>query len=275
LIQLLITLGSDPEDTILDFFSGSASSADAVLHLNSINFQKRKFIQVQIPETTDNKSDAHKAGYKNICEIGKERIRRAGKKVIKEQQSTIVDTKVALKKFINTALIKDNGQWTLPNDILVDEEVENLLDDLNGLQSALDSLDTGFRVYRLDSSNMKDVYYEPQKYTQTLLDNLYNSVKEDRTADDLLAQIMLDWGLPLSLNIQRTTIEEKEVFKVAGNSLYACFDKGVDEGFAKAIAKEKPLRIVFKDSSFKDDTAKMNVQQLLKQLSSNTEMKVI
>jgi adenine-specific DNA-methyltransferase len=122
---------------------------------------------------------------------------------------------------------------------------------------------------------MADVYYKPQDYKQEQLDLFADNVKEDRTADDLLAQIMLDWGLPLSLNIERTKIEGKEVFKVAGNSLYACFDKDIEEDFAKAIAKEKPLRIVFKDSSFKDDTAKVNVKQLLKQLSSETEMKVI
>jgi adenine-specific DNA-methyltransferase len=122
---------------------------------------------------------------------------------------------------------------------------------------------------------MADVYYKPQDYKQEQLELFADNVKEGRTADDLLAQIMLDWGLPLSLNIERVTIKGKEVFKVAGNSLYACFDKDIEEDFAKAIAKEKPLRIVFKDSSFKDDTAKVNVKQLLKQLSSETEMRVI
>ena len=122
---------------------------------------------------------------------------------------------------------------------------------------------------------MQDVYYKPQDYSPTLLDLLEDNVKEDRNAEDLLTQIMLDWGLPLSLKIERKTIAGKEVFAVAEDSLYACFDMGIDEAFAKEIAKEKPLRIVFRDKGFKDDTAKENVKQLLKQLSPETEMKVI
>lgn len=136
-------------------------------------------------------------------------------------------------------------------------------------------IDYGFRVYRLDSSNMQDVYYSPQDYKQSNLDLFADNVKPDRTPDDLLAQVMLDWGLPLSLKIEQISINGKHVFKVAYNSLFACFDKGIDEEFAKAIAKEKPLRIVFRDSSFKNDTAKENVKQLLKQLSPETEMKVV
>ncbi len=133
----------------------------------------------------------------------------------------------------------------------------------------------GFRVYRLDSSNMQDVYYKPQDYDQNNLDLFGDNVKSDRTADDLLAQVMLDWGLPLSLKIKQVEVSCKKVFKVAKNSLYACFDNGIDEDFAKEIAKDEPLRIVFKDSGFKNDTAKTNVKQLLKQLSPETEMKVI
>ena len=136
-------------------------------------------------------------------------------------------------------------------------------------------IDYGFRVYRLDESNMQDVYYKPQDYDQTNLDLFADNVKLDRTADDLLAQVMLDWGLPLSLKIEQANISGKKVFKVAENSLYACFDSGIDEAFAKEIAKDEPLRIVFKDSAFKNDTAKTNVKQLLKQLSPETEMKVI
>src|SRR5699024_2466439 len=138
-----------------------------------------------------------------------------------------------------------------------------------------DTQDYGFRVYRLDSSNMKDIFYKPHEFPQTLLDNADKNVKEDRSAEDLLTQIILDWGLPLSLPIERKPIHGKEVFAVAGNSLYACFDLGIDEDFAKEVAKDSPLRVVFKDSGFKDDTAKENVRQLLKQLSAETEMKVI
>ena len=143
------------------------------------------------------------------------------------------------------------------------------------IQNEDDSIDYGFRVYRLDSSNMEDVYYRPQDYDQSNLDLFGDNVKSDRTADDLLAQVMLAWGLPLSLKIEQTEISGKKVFKVAENSLYACFDSGIDEEFAKAIAKDEPLRIVFKDNGFASDTAKVNVQQLLKQLSPSTEMKVI
>jgi len=136
-------------------------------------------------------------------------------------------------------------------------------------------IDYGFRVYRLDDSNMQNVYYKPQDYRQESLDLFADNVKPDRTPDDLLAQVMLYWGLPLSLKISQLTVLDKKVFKVAENSLYACFDKGIDEEFAKEIAKDKPLRIVFRDNGFKNDTAKTNVKQLLKQLSPETEMKVI
>jgi adenine-specific DNA-methyltransferase len=263
------------KDIVLDFFSGSASTAHAIINENIRDYGKRKFIMVQIPELTDSDSNEYKAGYKNICELGKERIRRAGKKILEQQAAIIEAKKAALEKMVNGELLINNRQFVFPKTVIKDEKAESLLQELNDLQSALDNLDTGFRVYHLDSSNMADVYYKPQDYKQEQLELFADNVKEGRTADDLLAQIMLDWGLPLSLNIERVTIKGKEVFKVAGNSLYACFDKDIEEDFAKAIAKEKPLRIVFKDSSFKDDTAKVNVKQLLKQLSSETEMRVI
>tara|TARA_R110000782_G_scaffold159448_6_gene251618 strand:+ start:1374 stop:3314 length:1941 start_codon:yes stop_codon:yes gene_type:complete len=221
---LMETCRVSDNDIVLDFFSGSASSAQAVLAKSAEDKKPRKFIMVQLPEVNEPDSDEYKAGYKNICEIGKERIRRAAKKIKEETKADI---------------------------------------------------DYGFRVYRLDESNMQDVYYKPQDYDQGQLDAFADNVKPDRSSDDLLAQILLDWGLPLSLPIEQVNIENKHVFKVAGNSLYTCFDTGIDEGFAKAVAKEKPLRIVFKDSGFKNDTAKENVKQLLKQLSPDTEMKVL
>ena len=211
-------------DVVLDFFAGSASSAHSILNENSADNGNRKFIMVQLPELTDPDGDAFKLGFKNIPDIGKERIRRAAKKIKEETGADI---------------------------------------------------DYGFRVYRLDDSNMQDVYYTPQEYKQQDLELFKDNVKPDRTAEDLLTQVILDWGLPLSLKIEKSDVEGKEVFKVAGNSLYACFDSDVDEAFAKAIAAEQPLRIVFKDASFKDDTAKENVKQLLKQLSPETEMRVI
>lgn len=224
LLEEILKLGSHSDSIVLDFFSGSGSCAHATMQLNAKDDGSRKYILVQLPETTDPKTEANKAGFKNICEIGKERIRRAAKKIKEETGAEI---------------------------------------------------DYGFRVYRLDESNMQDVYYRPQDYKQDALDLFADNVKPDRTPDDLLAQVMLDWGLPLSLKIEQVKISGKQVFKVAEDSLYACFDKGIDEEFAKAIAKDKPLRIVFRDNGFKDDTAKTNVKQLLKQLSPETEMKVI
>lgn len=224
LIKRMLLLSTNPNNIILDFFSGSATTAHAVMQLNKEDGGNRKYIMVQLPEATDEKSEAFKAGYKNICEIGKERIRRAA----------------------------------------------------NQLRANTDThTDLGFRVYRVDSSNMQDVYYRPQDYKQTQMDLFADNVKPGRTAEDLLTQVMLDWGLPLSLKIEQKTISGKEVFSVAGDSLYACFATGVDEAFARETAKEKPLRMVFRDSSFKDDTAKENVRQLLKQLSPATEMRVI
>lgn len=234
---------------------------------------------VQIPEATDEKSEAYKAGYKNICEIAKERIRRAGKKIVNDQLSMVNEKKSQLERMANGELLKVDGReneaWAFPEGVTIDEKAESLLEEINHLQFAINHLDTGFRVFRLDESNMQDVYYRPQDYKQDTLDMFADNVKPDRTADDLLAQIMLDWGLPLSLKIEQVTISGKNVFKVAENSLYACFDTNIDETFAKAIALDKPLRIVFRDSGFKDDTAKTNVKQLLKQLSPDTEMKVV
>lgn len=224
IISNLIELICQPESIILDFFSGSSSTAHATLQINATTKSKRKFIMVQLPESIEETGEAFRKGYKNICEVGKERIRNAGKMILEETKEDI---------------------------------------------------DYGFRVYQLDNSNMQDVYYKPQDYQQASLDLFADNVKPDRTADDLLAQVILDWGLPLSLKIEQVIIAGKQVFKVAENSLYACFDKGIDEDFAKAIANEKPLRIVFRDNGFKDDTAKTNVKQLLKQLSPETEMKVI
>lgn len=255
---------SNEECIILDFFSGSGTSGQAVMTLNAEDGGKRKLIQVQLPEKTNEKSEAYKAGYKNICEIGKERIRRAAKSIVNNQLTELKNKQAELDKLTK-------GQLSLDDD----PKTEALQDEIKHLQKSIAQLDTGFRVYRLDSSNMQDVYYTPQNYEQTNLDLFADNVKPDRTPDDLLAQVMLDWGLPLSLKIEQATINGKQVFKVAENSLYACFDSGIDEDFAKAIAKDTPLRIVFRDSGFKNDTAKINVKQLLKQLSPETEMKVM
>jgi adenine-specific DNA-methyltransferase len=237
LINTLIDTIDGDDFIVLDFFSGSATTAHSILQSNANNNGNRKYILVQIPENTDEKSEAKKAGYNNICDIGKERIRRAGSK-IKE-------------------------------DKLQKAKKEGMFADFN------DTQDYGVRVYRLDESNMQEVYYKPQDYNQSNLELFADNIKPDRTSDDLLAQIILDWGLPLNLKIETMEINGKQVYKVASNSLYACFANNIDEEFAKEVAKKKPLRIVFKDSGFKDDTAKTNVKQLLKQISPETEMKVI
>tara|TARA_Y100000768_G_scaffold277281_1_gene212726 strand:+ start:561 stop:2396 length:1836 start_codon:yes stop_codon:yes gene_type:complete len=223
LIQFIVELSTNKEDIVLDFFSGSSTTAHAVMNCNSVDKGNRKFIMVQLPEKIEENLIAYKDGYKNISQISKERIRRSGRKIKNETNAKI---------------------------------------------------DYGFRVYQLDSSNMEETNLKIQDYNQSELDLLENNIKPDRTDNDLLTQLILNWGLPLSLKIESFEVEAKLVYKVA-NLLYACFDDDLDEKFAKTIAKEKPLRIVFKDSSFKNDNAKSNVKQLLKQLSPETEMKVI
>ena len=251
LLKMLKIANLQQDSIILDFFSGSATSAHALMQFNTTDGGNRKFIMVQLPEKTDEKSEAHKAGYKNICEIGKERIRRAGKKIAVE-----LNAKVEKQKAEQTGkLVFDN------------EDQMSLQEDYK--------LDIGFRVYRLDTSNMQDVYYRPQDYKPEMMDMFTDNIKPDRSPRDLLAQVMLDWGLPLSYRIEELQISGKQVFRVAQNSLMACFDNGINEDFAKELATHTPLRVVFRDRSFANDTAKENVKQLLKQLSPETEMRVI
>lgn len=252
------------EGIVLDFFAGSSVSAQALFELNADDSGNRTFIHVQIPEAINDDSEANKAGYNNLCQIGKERIRRAGAKSNEDLKHKIDLKKKELEKLAG-------GQ----QNIYQEGKKQELQQEIKDMEQNLASHDYGFRVYRLDSSNMQDVYYRPQDYQQSQLDAFADNVKPDRTADDLLAQIILDWGLPLSLKINTKEILGKKVYRIAENSLYACFDQGIDEAFAKEIAKDKPLRVVFRDSGFKNDTAKVNVRQLLKQLSPETEMKVV
>ena len=215
------------DDIVLDFFSGSASTADAVVRLNNEDQGNRKFIMVQLPEETDSKSEAYKAGYKNICEIGKERIRRAGKK------------------------IKEESPLTTQN------------------------LDTGFRVLKLDSSNMKDVYYSPADYEMSMFDTLADNIKEDRTPEDLLFQVMLDLGVLLSSKIKESTIAGKKVFNVADGFLMACFDENVSDETITAIAKQKPYYFVMRDSSLASDSVATNFDQIFATYSPDTVRKVL
>jgi adenine-specific DNA-methyltransferase len=228
------------EAIILDFFSGSATTAHAVMQLNTEDGGNRKFIMVQLPEECDEKSEAYKAGYKNVSEIGKERIRRAGEKIKEDNKD------------------KEN----------------------------IDKLDTGFRVLKVDSTNMKDVYYAANEYNQDMLAKLDSNIKEDRTDMDLLYGVLIDWGLPLSLNHRIEKIENITVhfydcpvddgeLLTYNCSLAACFEEKVPENVVREIAKRQPLRAVFRDSSFVDSPGKINVEEIFKLLAPNTSVRVI
>lgn len=228
LIQKLCRYGMPQTDGyILDFFSGSATTAHAVLHLNAEDGGHRKFIMVQLPEETNAKSEAYKAGYKTICEIGEERIRRAGKKIKEESPLTTTD------------------------------------------------LDIGFRVFKVDSTNMEDVYYRPADYNQGQMGLFADNIKPDRTPEDLLFQVMLDLGILLSSDIQETEIAGKKVFSVADGYLIACFDKDVTEETVKAIAQKQPVYAVFRDSSMASDSVATNFEQIFETYSPRTQRKVL
>ncbi len=228
LMKRIVHIASKKDSIILDFFSGSATTAHAVMKLNAEDGGHRKFIMVQLPEKTDEKSEAYKAGYKNICEIGKERIRRAGRK------------------------IKEDAGLTAPAD-----------------------LDIGFRCLRLDESNMKPVYYTPDEVGQQDLFSLVDNVKEDRTPEDLLFQVMLDLGVLLSSSIEVKEIAGKKVFNVADGFLLACFDHDVTEETVKAIAQMKPYYAVFRDSSMANDSVATNFEQIFETYSPDTVRKVL
>lgn len=242
-----LLISTSPNDIILDFFSGSATTAHAVMQLNAEDGGKRKFIMVQLPEKTDEKSEAHKAGYKTISDIGKERIRRAGKQIMDELRAE--------------------------RDKLTETIFEE--DKLKEIQDKLDNLDIGFRVYKTDSSNMKDVFYHPNDYEQMTVDELVSNTKEDRSAEDLLTQVILDLGLELNLPIEKQRIKKNDVYFVLQNSLVACFDDELDFDIVDEIAKVKPLRVVFKDASFRDDKDRINLESRFKRLSPDTLIKVL
>ena len=218
---------TDKNALILDFFSGSATTAHAVMQLNSEDGGNRKFIMVQLPEKTDEKSEAFKAGYKNICEIGKERIRRAGKKIKEESPLTTQD------------------------------------------------LDTGFRVLKLDSTNMQDIYYSPKDISQADLFSQVDNVKPDRTGEDLLFQVMLELGATLDSKIETTTVAGKTIYNVAEGYLVACFDPDVTDEVVKAIAQMQPAYAVLRDTSMKDDSTATNFEQLFKTYSPDTVTRIL
>lgn len=227
LIKQMMFISSYKDSIILDFFSGSATTAHAVMQLNAEDGGHRKFIMVQIQEKTPEKSEAYKAGYKNICEIGKERIRRAGKKIKEENPLTTAD------------------------------------------------LDIGFRVLKVDESNMTDVYYSPLEINQQMLLEQVENIKPDRTDLDLLFGCLLDWGIPLNLPYISEKIDGFTVHTYNDGDLIACFDKNVSESVIKEIAKRQPLRAVFRDSSFADSPSKINVGEIFKMIAPDTRVRVI
>ena len=225
LLYLLTNSIEEKDGIYLDFFSGSATTAHAVMQLNAEDGGHRKFIMVQLPEPCDEKSEAYKAGYKNICEIGKERIRRAGDKIKAEHPDA--------------------------------------------------DLDIGFRVFRVDSSNMRDVYYKPEEFTQTMLGEAVSNIKPDRTDLDLLYACLLDCGVPIHLPHTTTTVDGCTIHNVDNGALAACFDKAVPRAVVEYIANLQPLRAVFRDSAFATDAEKINVTEIFKNLSPDTKVKVI
>ena len=265
LIKYLISTSTEKNDLVLDFFSGSATTAHAVMQMNAEDGGHRKFIMVQLPEATDEKSEAYKAGYKTICEIGKERIRRAGAKINKENE-----------RLKDVPLLKDDKDIQLFNSI-----AQNGHDAVERTKSAFErcdvsySLDTGFRVLKCDTSNMKEVYYNPAEYEASLFSSLEDNIKEDRTPEDLLFQVMLDLGVLLSSKIEETTIAGKKVFNVEDNYLIACFDDNVTEDVITEIAKQKPYYFVMRDSSMANDSVATNFDQIFATYSPDTVRKVL
>ena len=237
---LLYILRQDNNICILDFFSGSATTAHAVMQLNAEDCGNRKFIMVQLPEATDEKSEAYKAGYKNICEIGKERIRRAGKKIVEELE----------KKKVEEGLFAGSSA---------------------GSEARL--LDIGFRVLKLDSSNMQDVYYSPEQFNENLL--FEDNIKHDRTDEDLLFQAMIELGIELSAKIEQREIAGKTVWSVAEGYLMACFDKDVNETTITEIARQHPYYFVLRDSSLATDNVADNFEQIWEEYSKETVRRII
>lgn len=231
LITQLLLLATKQNDIILDFFAGSGTTAHAVMQLNAEDGGGRKFVMIQIPEEVDIDSEAYKAEYKYISDISKERIRRAGKKILEENADTIATREKPL--------------------------------------------DIGFRAYKADTTNMKDVYYHPSQVVQEDLFNLVSNIKEDRTPEDLLTQVILDLGLTLDLPVEKKELRGNSVYFVAGNALVSCFDDKIDFGIVDDIATYEPLKVVFKDASFKEEQDRTNVDTRMKRLSPETIITVL
>ena len=266
LLKKIIQIGTHEDSLLLDFFSGSATTAHAVMQLNAEDGGHRKFIMVQLPEATDEKSEAYKAGYKNICEIGKERIRRAGKKIQEERLEAIALSK---HEWDQTCFYVEHKEECdrlghLPDEYFAKEHPP---------------IDTGFRVLKCDTSNMKEVYYNPAEYEANMFSSLEDNIKEDRTPEDLLFQVMLDLGILLSSKIQvrseKVGMRSYSYFDVEDGYLIACFDKNIDEEVITAIAKQKPYYFVMRDSSMANDSVATNFDQIFATYSPDTVRKVL
>lgn len=274
LMKLLNLVQLSDNDIILDFFSGSATTAHAVMQLNAKDNSHRKFIMVQLPEPCDEKSEAYKAGYKNICDIGKERIRRAGEKIKQEDDCWKC---VPLNRMDGSKPGDDTTAKIVKTIDAGDGKPPIEMVDISK------NPDVGFRVFKLDDTNMKDVYYSAEEYSQTNLEDLESNIKEDRTDLDLLFGCLLDWGLPLSMPYRSEKIDNCTVHTYAPgdaalnvpDALIACFDSNVPENVIKEIAKRKPRRAVFRDSSFASSPEKINVFEIFKLYAPDTDVKVI
>ena len=251
LIKRMASIGSHQDSIVLDFFSGSATTAHAVMQLNAEDGGHRKFIMVQLPEKCDEQSEAYKAGYKNICEIGKERIRRAGEKI---QEARLEAIALSKHEWDQTCYYVEHQKECDRLGHLPDEYFEK----------EHPPIDTGFRVLKLDDTNMKDVYYAPDDYDQGMIAGLESNIKDDRTDLDLLFGCLIDWGLPLSLPYKSEQIDGCTVHTYNDGDLIACFDTNIPESVVKEIAQRRPLRAVFRDSGFASSPEKINVFEIFK-----------
>ena len=279
LLLRLLTLANLKDDSIiLDFFSGSATTAHAVLKNNVEKFLSCRFIMVQLPEKIDPDSNTYKAGYKNICEIGEERIRLAGKQVLDNLENTLKAKEIRLDKILNAKpsatvqlLLSDKRKEIAK--AVYEKEAVPLMNEIEDIKAKIKKLDIGFRVLKLDSSNMQDVYYRPEEFSERTL--FEDNIKPDRTPEDLLFQVMLDLGIELSSKIETKQIGGKSVYFVDSNYLIACFDEDVNEDTITEIAKMHPVYFVMRDASAAKDNVIDNFGQIFSYYSPETTCKIL
>ena len=275
LIRYLCMIATNPESVVLDFFSGSATTAHAVMQLNAEDGGHRKFIMVQLPEACDEKSEAYKAGYKTICDIGKERIRRAGAKIQKSLQENGGNIRHLAQNQNPPTSTYTSPDGQMQFDVPTIPPRWSKADESDDNQKMADALDTGFRVFKLADSNMQDVYFAPNDYNQDMLSMMESNIKPDRTALDLLFGCLLEWGLPLSMPYRSETIDGCTVHTYNDGDLIACFDEKIPATVIETIARRQPLRAVFRDAGFTTSPEKINLTEVFKLLAPDTRIKVI